>query len=233
MRGEILTYDDGPGTGLISGDDGARYSFTRADLQQLVPVRAGTKVDFVPVDATATHVYVVADAAAPGGYASGAYTPGVAGSGARFDWRALFLDPAGRIGQKDFWIGFGILFAINMLFGWVPLIGTVIFFAALYAWVCVASKRLHDLGKTGWLAAFPVAVTAAAMVMTLVAITGGVLSAMTYDGGLGMVFGAGLVGILWTLATLINFVFVIWLGVAAGQPGDNQYGPPPRSLAEF
>jgi uncharacterized membrane protein YhaH (DUF805 family) len=231
MRGEILTYDDIPGTGLISGDDGARYSFTRADLQQLVPVRAGTKVDFVPVDGTATQVFVTTTA--PSAPLETAYTPGVAGSGARFDWRALFLDPAGRIGQKDFWIGFGILFLANMLFGWVPLIGQIVFFACLYAWVCVASKRLHDLGKSGWLAALPVGIVAAAMVLTIVTLTGGVLGAMAHDGGFSIIAGAGLVGVLWSLGSLINFVFVIWLGVAPGQPGDNRYGPPPRPLAEF
>ena len=76
MRGEILTYDDGPGAGLISGDDGLRYTFARADLQQLTPVRAGMKVDFVAEGGAATQVIVLAQQ--PAGFAPTAYTPGVA-----------------------------------------------------------------------------------------------------------------------------------------------------------
>jgi len=33
MKGKVLTYDDAAGTGMISGDDGKRYSFVRGDLQ--------------------------------------------------------------------------------------------------------------------------------------------------------------------------------------------------------
>ena len=45
MRGQVLHYDDAQGQGLISGDDGARYAFTRADMQRLNPVRPGDKVE--------------------------------------------------------------------------------------------------------------------------------------------------------------------------------------------
>ena len=54
MRGEILTYDDTIGSGLISGDDGVRYTFARSSLAQLRPLRPGLRVDFVPADGTAT-----------------------------------------------------------------------------------------------------------------------------------------------------------------------------------
>lgn len=59
MRGQILYYDDGLGSGLISGDDGARYEFRRADLQQLRPLRQGMRVDFVAEGHTATKVYII------------------------------------------------------------------------------------------------------------------------------------------------------------------------------
>lgn len=48
MRGTVLQYDDNAGSGYISGDDGIRYTFKRSDLQQLRPISAGMKVDFVP-----------------------------------------------------------------------------------------------------------------------------------------------------------------------------------------
>jgi len=226
VRGEILTYDDGPGTGLISGDDGSRYTFTRADLQQLAPVRPGTKVDFVAVDGVATQVFVVAQAASAG------YTPGVAGSGASFDWRKLFLDANGRIGQKDYWIGFGIVFVASMVLGWLPVIGFLFSLAAIYAGVCVSSKRLHDMGRSGWLAAIPYSAYAAATVLSVVFFVGA-MGAAHYDNGMGVMAGMGTMGLLWTLALVLNVGFVIWLGVTPGQPNDNPYGPPPQPLANF
>lgn len=226
MRGEILTYDDGPGTGLISGDDGSRYTFTRADLQQLTPVRAGTKVDFVAMDGAATQVFVIGRPAGSG------YVPGVAGSGATFDWRKLFLDADGRIGQKDYWIGFGILFAVNVVFSWAPPIGFIVSLAAIYAGVCVASKRLHDMDRSGWLAAIPYGAYAAAIVFSLVSLVGA-MGAAHYDNGLGVMAGFGSMGLLWTLAFLLNLGFVIWLGVTPGVLNDNRHGPPPEPLANF
>lgn len=227
MRGEILTYDDGPGSGLISGDDGHRYSFTRADLQQLTPVRAGMKVDFVPADGVAAQVIVVAHQPVSGGYA-----PGVAGSGSSFDWKTLFLEPNGRIGQKDYWIGVGILFAAGLVLGWIPLIGTLVSLASIYFGICVSSKRLHDMGKSGWLAAIPYGVTALAVVLSAMTFIGGMMSA-GYGDDFGAMAGMGGAVSLWGLAFLVNLGFLIWLGVTAGQPGDNLYGPPPRPLANF
>lgn len=232
VRGEILTYDDGPGTGLISGDDGARYSFSRADLQQLTPIRAGTKVDFVPVNGVATQVFITAQQAAPYG-APGGYTPGVAGSGGTLDWRKLFLDANGRIGQKDYWIGVGILFAANLILSWIPLLGLVVTIAVIYGGVCVSSKRLHDIGKSGWLAAVPYGVWGAAVILSLASFFGGIVSTASYGHDFGVMTGiGGMVG-LWSLAFLVNIAFVIWLGVTAGDPDENGYGTPPTPLATF
>lgn len=230
MRGEILTYDDGPGAGLISGDDGIRYSFSRGDLQQLNPVRAGMKVDFVPVDGLATQVIVVAQ---PAVGASGAgYTPGVAGAGSSFDWKTLFLDANGRIGQKDYWIGVLILFGAGLLLGWAPLIGTLVSIASIYFGVCVSSKRLHDMGKSGWLAAIPYGVTAAAVLLSAITFMGGMVS--SHNGNdYGALAGMGAAGAVWGLAFLVNLAFLIWLGVTKGNAGDNAYGPPPRPLTNF
>src|SRR3954470_9758297 len=67
MKGEVLNYDDNAGTGQISGADGIRYSFTRADLKQLVPIGRGTRVDFDFEGKAAKDIYIdsPAPAAAP------------------------------------------------------------------------------------------------------------------------------------------------------------------------
>lgn len=236
MRGEVLTYDDGPGTGLISGDDGARYTFSRADLQQLAPVRAGVKVDFVAVDGVATQVIITAQ---QGGYAQsaygspGGYTPGVAGSGGgAFDWKTLFLQPAGRIGQKDFWIGFGILFVGGIVVGLIPVLGGIIALGLTYCWVCLYSKRLHDMGKSGWLAAIPTALPALLGLISIFAIFGS-MGAAAYGDTSGMMASLGALGALGLLSFLVVVGFAIWCGVTVGDQGDNAYGPPPLPLANF
>ena len=64
MRGKVLSYQDLEGTGIISGDDGKRYSFVRGDLQDGVrTVRVGADVDFQVDGDKASGVYVMAGAA--------------------------------------------------------------------------------------------------------------------------------------------------------------------------
>jgi TM2 domain-containing membrane protein YozV/cold shock CspA family protein len=59
MRGKVLSYDDYIGSGLISGDDGARYTFTRGALMGGErEVNAGADVDFEVADSVAINVYV-------------------------------------------------------------------------------------------------------------------------------------------------------------------------------
>lgn len=63
MRGKVLSYSDSEGNGLISGDDGARYTFTRGDLQSGVrSVVAGAEVDFHAEDGKAVQIYLVTNA---------------------------------------------------------------------------------------------------------------------------------------------------------------------------
>ncbi len=71
------------------------------------------------------------------------------------DWKSLFLSADGRIGRRDFGIGVGLLMVGNMVIGAIPLIGTLAHLLSIYVWVCLSSKRLHDMSLTGWLTAAP------------------------------------------------------------------------------
>ncbi|MBA5727517.1 TM2 domain-containing protein [Bombella mellum] len=67
MRGTILTYDVKAGEGLISGDDGRRYSFKGASFgSDSNFLRNGTLVDFEARDDEALSIFMV-----PGGAGSG------------------------------------------------------------------------------------------------------------------------------------------------------------------
>lgn len=63
MRGKVLSYDDYIGSGLISGDDGVRYTFTRGSLmggaREAFP---GAQVDFEIGDGVATNIYITSGA---------------------------------------------------------------------------------------------------------------------------------------------------------------------------
>jgi uncharacterized membrane protein YhaH (DUF805 family) len=152
------------------------------------------------------------------------------------DWKALYLDANGRIGQKDFWIGLAIIVAVWVVCSFIPLLGQIVQLVLIYAGVCVMSKRLHDMGKTGWLAAVPYGLLAVAMVLTLVTVIGAMtaagLSQNTGDAavGVGAAAAVGMAGLVMLLAGLVGLGFVLWVGLTKGDPTDNQYGPPPRSL---
>jgi hypothetical protein len=63
MKGKILGFDSGAGTGAINGEDGKRYSFGAADFKAGRAAASGEDVDFVPVGAAATEVYPLKSAA--------------------------------------------------------------------------------------------------------------------------------------------------------------------------
>ena len=65
MRGKVLSYQDLEGTGIISGDDGQRYTFVRGDLQDGVrTVRVGADVDFQIDRDKASGVFVMGSGSA-------------------------------------------------------------------------------------------------------------------------------------------------------------------------
>jgi uncharacterized membrane protein YhaH (DUF805 family) len=154
------------------------------------------------------------------------------------DWRTLFLSPEGRIGQKDFWIGVLILFVIWVLTPVLHILMPVAWLILLYPWVCVFAKRLHDFGRSGLFILLPFIVAFIAVVLGV--IFGGltVLSAVwtAMQGGTEPVSWAALVGAGLTmlaflaLAGIVKFVFILWVGLSTGDPGENRYGPPPGSL---
>jgi TM2 domain-containing membrane protein YozV len=58
LRGKVLSFNGS--TGLISGDDGKRYTFAAVDLMgDSAYVPSGATVDFEPEDSTATSIYVI------------------------------------------------------------------------------------------------------------------------------------------------------------------------------
>jgi len=57
MQGTVLSYNEGDGTGIISGEDGNRYPFTRNEVQGDSKISRASKVDFVVDDGNAMEIY--------------------------------------------------------------------------------------------------------------------------------------------------------------------------------
>lgn len=67
MRGQILDYTAPMEQGIISGQDGQRYSFTLMDWQGRGTPRVGATVDFDMVEGHAKAIYPVGAAGTAGG----------------------------------------------------------------------------------------------------------------------------------------------------------------------
>ena len=90
-------------------------------------------------------------------------------------------------------------------FGLIPFAGLV----TLIPTLAVASRRLHDIGKSGWLQIIPWAILAVAFV----------------SAGVG---DAGFLFVIGMIAAFASFiVLIVWL-VRKGDEGTNKYGPDPR-----
>ena len=59
MNGLILEFSIQTNSGLISGDDGHRYSFTGVEWQDAASPARGMRVDFEASDSTATAIYLL------------------------------------------------------------------------------------------------------------------------------------------------------------------------------
>lgn len=174
MRGEILSYDAVGGEGLISGDDLQRYRFSGVDVgggQEPVP---GLRVDFVPLDDRAAQIIPLLVQAS--GLSPAAYSPREPQLGA---WayfvrciREKFVDGDGRARRLEYWsfvlftwlttIAAFLPFFIVMSFAGdgetlFPLAALMLLAPSLWMLflvipgISLASRRLHDVGLSGWL----------------------------------------------------------------------------------
>ncbi len=144
---------------------------------------------------------------------------------------SLLFSPEGRIGQRDFWIGFLMLFVFGILIHAVLAVGTVLWLLSTYCWVCLFSKRLHDMGRSGFAQVWVFAFDFLAITALFVGGFGSILAAVLTGGGhVGWGLLAGGVGLL-VLAlaaiSVVKLLFVLWLGLSPGQAIDNRYGPAP------
>ena len=237
MRGQITSYDETTGTGVIKGQDGNSYVFAKHDIHTGSTIEEGVEVDFVQNGSVATQVVILgftqaaADAAAAFGSAASSAINSIPGTD-NYDFKTALTTYTGRMRRQHFWISFLVIAGLNVVLGWIPVLGWIISLALIYPSVCITIKRLHDMGKTGWLTLTPYVGVIVAIIVMFIGGAGALMaSAVTGDVNPAAAMGAAGAVLLGGLIMLItSFGFLIWIGVTDSQPGDNQYGPNPKGL---
>lgn len=230
MRGEILSYDDVSGTGLISGDDSIRYGFTRADIQAGGTVAVGARVDFVPEGMEATQIMILASTAPAAAFGqAAASSTGGAPFGA-YDFATAMLSFNGRLRRQHFWISWLILFGGGLVLNLIPFLN-LLGIALLWPHLAIGVKRLHDMGKSGWLIAIPYVVMVGGWIFAFMSIgVSAFMNAQAIENEDPAVilstFGPAFGIIL--LISLVGLGFLLWIGISDSQKGDNKYGPNPK-----
>jgi len=150
-----------------------------------------------------------------------------------FDWQKLLFSFEGRTRRSHFWIGWLICLGVGVVAGWIPLLGGLISLALIWPNLAIAVKRLHDMGKSGWLVAIPWVVSIVGMFAAI-----GMIGFSAFSNAAALeredpaaIFALigpalGLLGLL----LLVNLGFLLWIGLTEGQSGDNRFGPNPKGL---
>ena len=212
MKGNVIGFDAGSNTGAIGGADGRRYDFTRFDWHGQEAPRHDAVVDFVPQGERATAVYPLAPE----------YVPPTLGQ--------FYFSLRGRISRTQYWLRLFLpLLAIGFVLNLLQTVGIegagtvsrLFILLMLWPFTAVLVKRIHDRNKSGalvWVFYGPLLI---AIVMTVIAIIGAVVS--SGDAGLlGFVSGA-----LWLTVVGIGIWFFIEFGCMRGTTGPNRFGPDP------
>lgn len=172
MQGRILDFSISEGRGVITGDDGKRYSFLSQEWKEQQAPSKGQVVDY-DVDANGAAIGVYAALSATGSSINvsdslkNIYKNLDAKSKSDYsaiDWYLSafkkYATFTGRAQRKEYW--FYVLFyaaAIivlliidSVLFGLdgMHLFSTLFMLASFVPSVAVSARRLHDIGKSGW-----------------------------------------------------------------------------------
>lgn len=225
MRGQILDFDPAAGSGLISGDDGIRYAFNADQVTPPSSITTGLRVDFVPVAGEATNIMLLTAAAPSSGPSA---TPGVPVD--TFDFAKAMFSFSGRLRRSHFWTSWAILFVGGGVLNFIPFLN-LLGILLLWPHLAIGAKRLHDMGKSGWLMAIPYGVMIIGGFYAFFSV--GISAILNSDkleaedpAAILATFGPAL-GIL-SFTWLVGIAFWLWIGLTEGQPGDNRFGRNPK-----
>lgn len=167
MKGTILDYNIQTNSGIISGDDSIRYPFTGAEWKGQTPPNRGVRVDF-DVDSMGNALQIYTELSQNNAFQGinkqldqisdpnkheEQYNP--------IDWFVKciknYVNFDGRARRKEYWffilvyIGLAIVAGvIDAILGSREIIGNILGLVLLLPSISVATRRLHDTGRSGW-----------------------------------------------------------------------------------
>jgi uncharacterized membrane protein YhaH (DUF805 family) len=115
--------------------------------------------------------------------------------------RKLFWWVAGRAGRREYWVHVALLLALGLALEKPPIVNL----ALTVVLTLLQVRRVHDFGRSAWLAVGATLAPLAAMPVMLVA---------SED-------------VAWMVGLAIEVALICWIGAVPGATGDNRFGPPP------
>ncbi|WOR16163.1 DUF805 domain-containing protein [Hyphomonas sp. FCG-A18] len=148
----------------------------------------------------------------------------------------VLFSPKGRITQGQFWGGWAALFIANIVVGFIPVAGNFLSIALIYVGACIYGKRLHDMGKSGWVHLVPWVVTLIIGIGVTVQNYDAVVAFMelaesgrepTEEEALALFSELGPFFFAIVINLLIWLVYTIWVGASDSEKFDNRHGSGP------
>ncbi|WP_284880589.1 DUF805 domain-containing protein [Acinetobacter variabilis] len=162
MKGIILDFSIQTNSGIISGEDQKRYSFIGSEWKESFPPQRGLKIDFdLDITGQAIGVYKALDNSIRSNTHIINSTEKSEEDYNIFDWFVKCLKNYanfnGRARRKEFWFFYLALVVCN-IFAMVldSILETEVIFygivtlATIIPFLAVSTRRLHDIGKSGW-----------------------------------------------------------------------------------
>ncbi|WP_170784910.1 DUF805 domain-containing protein [Ruegeria lacuscaerulensis] len=109
---------------------------------------------------------------------------------------------------------------------------TIVSLIVFFPHLAVAWRRMHDSGRSGLYALFPLLLMAGAVAVLVFGI--GMASSFQHGGNLDILFTRAtlLIVIPTLLVLMISPLLVLWWLTRPSQPGTNQYGPNPYEVTQ-
>lgn len=132
----------------------------------------------------------------------------------------------GRAGVFEWWRGIVINTILSVWVGAFPITGPIMALLFTYAGIAVTTRRLHDLGVSGWLQLAPILLWAAMLFAASLRFGPSGQPDLQFDAALQALFSTptapGSLGLF--VAIAVWLVFMLLMGSVPGNRGPNAYG---------
>ena len=133
----------------------------------------------------------------------------------------------GRARRSEYWWTYLVVFILNLLLSWTPILGGIVSFVLGLAMIPLTFRRLHDTGRSGWWWGAGCIIAFIATMIFIFSLAGAIVIGANgnVDEMLAAMFsGAGLIMLIPIVYGIVMLVFMC----QDSQPFENKYGPSPK-----